>query len=1038
MPTKWLSRRHRHPASHNHSNSYSAPNYRQDFDFPFQEQSSSVFSGPGRNRAVVTSRPVDIRPTTAGAPTGRRRQRAPVPATRPETSDNHKPMPMQVSNVMLRSDDGLIGLAFGSPSHPPQSFCTPSMESVPLELNPTLRHNHPSPDKSAQMQSRKWRKLGSLFKSREAVVRRDEVPPGPTIGLPTGLVMLDKSPTSQSRILDAHKLQPIQSDSRQGDTPSSLDKKPAANLEVPEKMGIKSGDDMISRPSTATDANIQSELHRRPPLPKLELEIPTEPLDRFSVMFRNLPAATRSSSLLARRSKTLRSLKSFEDIAPMTGPDKDNYMPHSTTESLTPLMPPRLLTTPTRARSPAGCKYSLFPTTSSTPVKNPGHGATLENGGRGRSQLKRSMTSPARLSPMQDHFAAAKPKPLNLLKRTSSSEHVDTKSGVNGRISNEQIVSSPEDNTASTDREAPWSSTHSFQSSLSSATTVDEIFFDIKSFRDSKGVEDGQFVMTRPASAAIHLARTRSKRAGPTYRIRRPEDAPSDEVDEPSTPLPPPMPSATLSVISAGTTKHTSVNTAYFDEAIAAVELLTSPTATAESERILPITFASPRPGIFAHKEPSGAAPSTDTSSPSARNQSTDPLTSHANLTREEVGQLIPSPVTEVREDLSQYSASEYTVTPSSTPVPPHTQPEAKIRALVSPQIAAAKRVDRPIDDSPTIPQGPPSLRHTPTGTSSPASADDKPPPVPTKDAKYIPLSKYAAKNTVFKIEQAGITPTRPLRTNTDSSFNVSHPPQAATPGNKERSATLPSSLRPPRPPAEASSPSSALRGLEKTVPPPPSSRSNPRSAQPAPIKAEVAVARTISLSRKQSARVHVPGPKLGVRRAEAAARQQRRHSHQQKRSESEPPKPSMMGGHRHRRTGSRSVSKDKIMSFIRGEQSDSDKEKERQREREREKERARLQIEKQVAIREKAKEKEREKEREKEKDRSRETPVVTRIHDNDDDDSNDLSPQTRKWEMIDKSKWEILEKKAYSPVVVQAQRGHRPGLSVGVVVEDV
>lgn len=33
--------------------------------------------------------------------------------------------------------------------------------------------------------------------------------------------------------------------------------------------------------------------------------------------------------------------------------------------------------------------------------------------------------------------------------------------------------------------------------------------------------------------------------------------------------------------------------------------------------------------------------------------------------------------------------------------------------------------------------------------------------------------------------------------------------------------------------------------------------------------------------------------------------------------------------------------------------------------------------------------------------------------------------------------KWEILEKKSYSPIVVQAARGHKPGVSVGIVVEN-
>lgn len=34
--------------------------------------------------------------------------------------------------------------------------------------------------------------------------------------------------------------------------------------------------------------------------------------------------------------------------------------------------------------------------------------------------------------------------------------------------------------------------------------------------------------------------------------------------------------------------------------------------------------------------------------------------------------------------------------------------------------------------------------------------------------------------------------------------------------------------------------------------------------------------------------------------------------------------------------------------------------------------------------------------------------------------------------------KWEVLEKRAYSPVIVQARSGHKPGLSVGLVVESV
>lgn len=52
--------------------------------------------------------------------------------------------------------------------------------------------------------------------------------------------------------------------------------------------------------------------------------------------------------------------------------------------------------------------------------------------------------------------------------------------------------------------------------------------------------------------------------------------------------------------------------------------------------------------------------------------------------------------------------------------------------------------------------------------------------------------------------------------------------------------------------------------------------------------------------------------------------------------------------------------------------------------------------------------------------------------------------PDTKKIKDVERQmvreakKWEILEKKAYSPVVVQAERGHKPGLSVGLVVESI
>ncbi|KAK5271725.1 hypothetical protein LTR96_003552 [Exophiala xenobiotica] len=973
MPTRWLSLRLRDPSQHD-SSDLDAAARQPDFDFAFPEPTS-----PPRNPAgepMRTARPVNLRPATSGGATGKRKPRTQVSSTRPRTSENHNHPEPKNTNAATKSENSQIGLAFGSPSHPPSSFGTPLADQRSSECNSPCWHRSPLTSRSLQMQSKKWRKIGTLFKSRQVEIKREEVPSGPTIGLPTGLTVLDKSPTSQSSGFAEHKPRPIGKLAQSYRDPPPPPKEGHRHLiqRHTTKSAQQSEDDMLSRPSTATDASIWSQSYTRPPVPKLEIDIPGPPLDRYSVMFRNLPAARRSSSLLARRSKTLESLRSFDDSRPNTKAGEED---ESKTDpgTLTPLMPPRFMDTPNSNRSPAASKYSLFPNTSPAPVKIPGRGSDHE-----RHPLKRIASSPARLSPMQDRFFMAKPEPLNP-KRLDS---------------NEQMVNSPDDNTASTDREAPWSAAHSFQSSISSATTTDEmIFFDIKSFRDSKGVEDGHFVMTRPDSAAVELVRTRSKKVVATSKLRQAETAQSDqaEVEQPTTSILPPAPTSISNLPSAATTKHTSVNTAYFDEAIAAVERLTSPT-TIPQERLPPITFTIPAITVATHSDDKPAQQSTSTSSSAFH--SSRPSDIHINRltsrSREEISRLIPSPVTEVKEDLSP--KSDITIIKAPSPSPQPQSPPQAGKIIISPRFAAVRRIDRPIDDSPTIPQGPPSPTRrspapiatpkppapVPPASSSPGDPDDKPPPVPKKDAKFIPLSKYAAKSTVSKIEQAGIIPTRPIRANTtDNSLPLRSAPISVRTASKERSATLPSSLQ----------------GLEKTVPPAPApARVNPMALNPVTVSvtsnsgsnaaaAEVAVARTVSLSRKQSARVNVARPRLvapATRRAEAApssTTQTAASSSAQGQGHERTGSKAGMGilGHRHRRSASKSQSKDKV------------------------------------------------------KITKREPSETKKI-----EDVERLFQEAREGA----KNWEILEKKAYSPVVVQAERGHKPGLSVGLVVESV
>ncbi|KAK6383438.1 hypothetical protein LTS17_002730 [Exophiala oligosperma] len=1001
MLTRWYSLRHRETPPQQNTSDPRTLARPSDFDFAFPETTATTTVLSPTGKTVLSARPVPHRPTTSGGPTGKRKPRTDAPPLRPRTSENHNHS--KDAHADVRNQDPSIGLAFGSPTHPPANF------NMAEENNRNNDHEYSAlqrfirADRSLQMQSKKWKKIGTLFKSRQIALRREEIPSGPTIGLPTGFTVLDKSPTSQSVEFAEHKLQPIGEvgksyQQQQAPVPPNENDPGCAykKSSLERSHHHKSDDDAISRPSTATDASLWSEPDSRPPLPKLELDIPTPPLDRYSVMFRNLPAATRSSSLLARRSRTLESLRSSDDTRPGTRAGEEEGCLKTYYDPETPLMPPQRLDSPTN-RSPAASKYSLFPNTSPAPSKI--QARVMDDG---HHQLKRTASSPARLTPMKDRFLVAKPEPLN-------PKRIEV---------NEQLISSPEDNTASTDRSAPWSAAHSFQSSISSVATGEEIFFDIKSFRDSKGVEDGHFVMTRPDSVAVELARTRSKKVAGASNLREAKSAARPdqqetvvEQEEPRTPIPPP-PAPLSEMTSAATTKHTSVNTAYFDEAIAAVERLTSPTSMSQ-EKLPPITFTVPTLTIPPPPPPPPPQPEESPAQPynsSSRPSDSGVINRTMSKTREDIGLLIPSPVAEVKEDLSPKSDATITKPPSlassasvvSTNSTSKLSSKPKPVQILSPRVVAIRRVDKPIDDSPTIPQGPPSpprrapvaLKPQTTAHAPPrlatGPADDKPPPVPRKDSKFIPLSKYATKSTVTKIEQAGIKPTRPGRSNTDSlsqshTSSTSNSPlparSASTLVRGSRSTTLPSSLQ----------------GLEKTVPPASRSKPNPMAMNPPTSTShtaapEVAVARTVSLSRKQSARVNVTGPRLAARRTEAAVQAQMSKVSKPSSTSSTSPSSiaatvgsslersgskSGMGilGHRRRQSGSKSSQSQSTRDRIK------------------------------IIKRE---------------------PDSKKVRD------------AEKQMVKEAKKWEILEQKAYSPVVVQAERGHKPGLSVGLVVESI
>jgi hypothetical protein len=349
--------------------------------------------------------------------------------------------------------------------------------------------------------------------------------------------------------------------------------------------------------------------------------------------------------------------------------------------------------------------------------------------------------------------------------------------------------------------------------------------------------------------------------------------------------------------------------------------------------------------------------------------------------------------------------------------------------AAKTPTTARLRQQDIPIEESPTIPQSPGPGKYNPNRASR---KEEPPPPVPEKDAKFIPLSKFAAKSYVARVEQAGVTVARMTRSATDSSISSPLSQHSSIMGTttvnaETRSRPVRSDTMPER--------RSPMLTQQAYKPPP---RFTPSQNGDSPLlgtgmaiiqakpAAEVSMARTVSLSRKQSARVVVPGPKLQARRIEEKTKQQQQpmarsatptglglmmsssatvkpteHSHKKSKSDSD---------FDHERYGPLNSNPSTPEGTVENPIERAAREKAQKAAIvEAAKARARARMRANSQTRE---------ETEKQKERDR----IERYRDSQDND--------------ERAKWEILEKRAMSPLLIE-NRGHKPGLSVNVIVED-
>jgi hypothetical protein len=373
-------------------------------------------------------------------------------------------------------DEDMIGMALGSPSHPPfvQSNVHDQLQAA-TAYNGTQAHPEAMVEaKSSNAKAGKWKKFGGLFKPKH----------NPSIQAAPAVPQLSQHQNAGQNI-DATASRPLPLPK---DTPK-IDQ----TLGYPEPTPIDSLPIEGLENSTVTLLRTQ--------LPKLEVDIPDVQMDRYSVMFGSLLGGQQSANLLSRRSKILERLKTSSDEN-VASQDPLHLQKQLDNAGLTPnmaesegdeqLKPPpsssRRATSPTPGKSPL---FSLFP----QPPTTPRRAAAVTSQGR-PSPLQRSFTAPSRLSPNEETFGIKRPqlvKPNHIKRRKSSISLVET--------------------SASTTQGPGWSTDVSYLSPNSSVSTVgDEILFDIKKLSMVTENQEPQYEVTKPDGETVELYRAISKK----------------------------------------------------------------------------------------------------------------------------------------------------------------------------------------------------------------------------------------------------------------------------------------------------------------------------------------------------------------------------------------------------------------------------------------------------------------------------------------------------------------------------------------------
>lgn len=734
MPRRWLSMR-----AHKEENKSTLP-VPEGFDFAFGVKSASTLSSP--------TSPDPKKPFVFGdaSQNAKRKPDLTLLIERPQSS--RLSSRFSGSHSATLSESSCIGMAFGSPLHPPHTF---GLAEANMSPSPHCFHDNPSPARTPSI--KKWKKIGGLFRPRSNSEKDSSLPCQQQIDTLT-----------HKSAMPAHRTR-----WRNPKSPSTQDEY-YAYQEAARCGGIS------DRPKTSQGCETSGfqkfvEAH---PIPSIQVKIPGSPFERYSVMFKNLNA-TPQLGISNKRTPPM------ETIAHEPSPIQQD------TNLISPGLK-RRVTSPTTSKpndTPSigskplnSSRYSLFPPTPTSSRPQSQHRSSNQ-------PLTRPSTAPGQTLPSQRECSPPKRRQIEPLMSASTPKAI--------HLQKELPCLSPR----------AVADTHKMHSHSRSSSNG-EIFFDVKSLRDSKGQNGTQYEMTRPPSSELQLARSKS-----TAR---------KQLSKPSSP------SLALEERGEPPTKSTS---AQIDDTIALVRSLTS-SSTSAAAATKEANTMTPKKIVSQHQQVTTIISNDDNGA-----TSDNKTRKSAKSKSESLNIDVPSPVLESTEEAT-----------------PRTINSRHSIALVSegPAIAGLDLVAS-------------RARANSNGAqvSRARLMQDLPlpcpPAAPVRESKLIPLSKYAPKHTAEDlVRQTGLRPVRPQRSNTDNAISYNNGnPVFRRQFPLGRSCTMPSVHGPTLPRASGTPPISAQRRMS-----PHGDREMPMVVAYVKPSAEVSIARTVSLSRTPSAKITV------------------------------------------------------------------------------------------------------------------------------------------------------------------------------------